>query len=65
MIQLNIDITVSMCRTSIFSCDMTMISYYNIIIDIIIIANSALVEFLKFSFSSLVITSFFLMFFIT
>ena len=42
-----IDIAISMCKTSIFSSDMTMISYFNITINIIIIANPTFSRVLK------------------
>ena len=47
VIYFNINITVFMCRSSIFSSDMTMISYLNIIINIIIIPNSRFSRYLK------------------
>ena len=46
-----------MCRASKFSSDMTMITYFDIIINIIIVTNRNLVKFVKYSLPSLVITS--------
>ena len=47
MTQFKVDITISTCRASIFSCDMTMISYFNIIINKNIIPNPAFNKLLK------------------
>ena len=47
LIQFKIDITISECRASIFSSDMTMIFYFNIIINIIIIADPTFNRVLK------------------
>ena len=47
LIQFKIDITISMYRTSIFSNDMTIISYFNIILNIIIITNPTFSRALK------------------
>ena len=48
----NLDITISICRTSIFYSDMTMVFYLNITINIIILQIQYLVEFSKSSFFS-------------
>ena len=47
MIYFKIDITISMCRTCIFSGDMTKMSSFNIIIDIVIITNPTFSRVLK------------------
>ena len=48
-----------MCRAYLFSSNMTMVSHFITIINLIIVTDPTLVEFLKFSLSSLTIASLF------
>ena len=45
------DITISMCRTSIFSSDTTIISYFNLVINIIIATDLTFTRLVKISLS--------------